>query len=118
MFGRFQMWMKSGQQKNTTQILMLVKGSASDTHANFNTLPPQYNKNVTVLKRSPVKFCGTQAGEEYIAQGEDQNNRRSQIEMTSTVIGNDRYIAMYLRPAAMTPDAQAESAIHSLCPVK
>jgi hypothetical protein len=118
MFGRFQMWMKSGAQKDSTQLLMLVKGNTSDTRADFNMVPPQYNKDVTVLRRGPVKMCGTQDGEQIIARGKDRNNKPSEIEMTTTVIGSDRYIAMYLRPQAMPADTQAESAIHSLCPVK
>jgi hypothetical protein len=112
------MWMKSGAQKDSTQLLMLVKGNTSDTRADFNMVPPQYNKDVTVLRRGPVKMCGTQDGEQIIARGKDRNNKPSEIEMTTTVIGSDRYIAMYLRPEAMPADTQAESAIHSLCPVK
>jgi hypothetical protein len=118
LFGRFQMWMKSGEQKDTTQILMLFKGDPSQTPASFKDLPPQYDKNVTMLKRGPVTMCGTQNGEQFIGQGEDKNHKRSRIEMTTTVIGNTRYVAMYLRPSSTPADAQAEAAIHSLCPVK
>jgi hypothetical protein len=117
-FGRFQMWIKSGQQRDAAQILMLVKGRASDIHADFTNLPPQYSQNVTVYKHGPVTMCGTQNGEQFVAQGEDKNRKREQIEMTTTVIGDDRYVAMYLRPMTTPADTQAETAIHSLCPLK
>ncbi|HLI94795.1 MAG TPA: hypothetical protein VKT72_01775 [Candidatus Baltobacteraceae bacterium] len=117
-FGHFQMWMKNGQQRDSAQILMLVKGSSSQTAANLTDLPPQYNRNMTMVKHGPVTMCGTQSGEQYTALGEGRDHKQMRIEMTTTVIGSDRYTAMYLRPAAMTPDAQAETAIHSLCPVK
>lgn len=118
MFGRFQMWIKSGQDKQLTQMVMLVKGDAASTHADFTNLPPQYSKNVKVMQHGNVTLCGSQQAEQYVAQGTDSNGKRSQIEMLSSVVGKDRYIAMYLRPATMTPDASAEAAIHSLCPLK
>lgn len=119
MFGRFQMWMKSGKQKDTTQLLMLVKGDAKNVKADLNDLPPQYNKDLKVLKQGHASMCGgTQPGEQLIAEGNDRNGKRSQIEMSSTVIGNNRYIAMYVRPSGMRPDSQAESALNSLCPAK
>jgi hypothetical protein len=117
MFGHFQMWMKSGRQKDTTQILMLIKGNPQNTHADFNALPPQYGgTDVKVLHRGSIKMCGTQPAEQFVAQGTDKNGKRAQIEMTSTLIGQDRYIAMYIRPLAVTADQQAETAIRSLCP--
>lgn len=119
MFGRFQMWMKSGQQKDTTQLLMLVKGDAKNTRGDLTNLPAQYNKNLKILKQEKTRMCGgTQPGEQVVAEGSDQNGKRSQVEMTSTVIGNDRYIAMYIRPVAIRPDPQAESALNALCPTK
>lgn len=119
MFGRFQMWMKNGKQKDSTQLLMLVKGDAKNTHGDLTNLPPQYSKDLKVIKQGKTSMCGgAQPGEQLVAQGTDQNGKRSQVEMTSTVIGNDRYIAMYIRPVDMHPDPQAESALNALCPTK
>lgn len=119
MFGHFQMWMKSGQQKDTTQVVMLVKGDPHSTGSVFSDVPAQYGGNdLKVVKRGNIKLCGTQPAQQFIAQGTDKNGKRSAVEMTSTVIGQDRYVALYIRPAAMPADTQAESAIHSLCPVK
>ncbi|HET9096501.1 MAG TPA: hypothetical protein VFN37_07550, partial [Candidatus Baltobacteraceae bacterium] len=82
MFGRFQMWMKNGQQKGSTQLLMLVKGDAKNTHGDLANLPPQYSKNLKVLKKGTVSMCGgTQPGEQLVAQGTDadRNGTRSEI---------------------------------------
>lgn len=119
MFGRFQMWMKSGKEKDTTQLLMLVKGDSSKVKADLNDLPPQYSSNLKVLKHGETKLCaGSQPAQELVAEGTDKQGKTSQVEMTSTVIGSDRYIAMYIRPLAMRPDPDAETAIHALCPTK
>lgn len=118
MFGRFQMWMKNTQEKNTTQMVMLVRGDANNMHADFNVLPPQYAKDVKVMQHGNVTLCGTQPAEQFVAQGTDNSGKRSQIEMFSSVIGKNRYLAMYLRPANAPADPSAEAAIHSLCPMK
>jgi hypothetical protein len=96
---------------------MLVKGDAKNTHSDFSAVPAQYSKDTNVVSRGSIKLCGTQQAEQFVAEGTDRNNQRSRIEMVSTVIGADRYIAMYIRPASMPADASAESAIHSLCPL-
>ncbi len=119
MFGRFQMWMKSGQDKNSTQILMLVKGDASNMRGDLTNLPPQYSSDLKFVKRGTTQLCGgTQTAEQLAAEGTGRNGRRSQVDMISDVIGTQRYIAMYIRPISMAPDPQAESAIHSLCATK
>lgn len=119
MFGRLQMWIKGSDKKDESpQMLMLVKGDAKDTHSDFSAIPSQYGKDMKVLKHGKTTLCGTQAAEEFAAQGSDKDGKREQIEMTTTVIGNDRYFAMYIRPVALAADPQAENAIHSLCPTK
>lgn len=117
MFGHMQAWMKSGDQKNTTQFVMLVKGNATTTHSDFNAIPEQYGKNANVIKRGNVKLCGSQPAEQMIADGTDRAGKRSRIEMVSTIIDKDRYVAMYIRPVTLPADASAEAAIHSLCPL-
>lgn len=118
MFGHLQAWVKSGDQKGSTQMVMLVKGNANSTHSGINEVPPQYSKNTNVIARTSVKLCGTQPAEQEIAEGTDRDGKKSHIEIISTVIDKDRYIAMYLRPATLPADPAAESAIHSLCPLR
>lgn len=119
MFGRFQLWMKPGQQKDSPQMLMLIKGDASKMHGDLTNLPPQYSSNLKIVKKGKTSLCGgSQEAEQLVAEGSDKNGKRSQVEMMSDVIGRDRYIAMYIRPIETSADPQAESAIHSLCPTK
>lgn len=119
MFGRFQIWMKSGQSKDSNQILMLIKGDPRHMHGDLTNLPPQYSSNLKVVKSGTTRLCGgTQQAQELVGEGTDKNGKRSAVEMTSDVIGADRYIAMYIHPLGVRPDPAAESAIHSLCPTK
>jgi hypothetical protein len=118
LFGRAQVWFKQGQDKNTSQFLVLIKGDAKTTHSDFNEVPPQYSKTTNVIQQGKIKMCGSQPGQQMIAEGTDKDGHKNRIEMTSTVIGADRYVAMYIRPVAVAADTQAESAIHSLCPMK
>jgi hypothetical protein len=117
MFGRFQAWVKPGKDKSGTQMVMLVKGDTK-TKPDFAVVPSQYSKDTHVISHGSTKLCGTQPAEQYIAEGTSKNEGTSRIEMISTVVGSDRYTAMYIRPAKMAPDQMAEAAIHSLCPLK
>ncbi len=116
--GRFQMWFKAGTDKSNGQFLMLVKTNASDKSMNFNEIESSTRtKDVKVVRQGPTRFCGTQPGEQYVAAGTDNKGRKMSVEMTDAVIGTDKYTAVYVRPAALAPDTQAETAIHSLCPI-
>ena len=119
MFGRFQLWMKSGGQKDAMQMVMLIKGNGSNAQIHdFNDVPPQYAKDIHVTKRDKITLCGDQPAEESIGEGTDKNGRRSVIQVISTKIGTDAYAAMYVRPQSSSADSQAEAALHSLCPAK
>jgi len=118
MFGRFQAWVKTGKDKSSTQMVMLVKGDANKTKPDFAIVPSQYSKDTHVISQGKTKLCGTQPAEQFIAEGTSKDEGTSRIEMISTVVGTDRYTAMYIRPAKMAPDKMAEAAIHSLCPLK
>ncbi|HET6894339.1 MAG TPA: hypothetical protein VFH72_03055 [Candidatus Baltobacteraceae bacterium] len=117
MFGRFQAWVKTGKDKSSTQMVMLVKGDANKTKPDFAIVPSEYSKDTHVISHGSTKLCGTQPAEQFIAEGTSKDGP-SRIEMISTVVGTDRYTAMYIRPAKMAPDKMAEAAIHSLCPLK
>jgi hypothetical protein len=115
--GRVQMWMKTGKSKDQMQFLMLVKGNPNKMNANFSDVPSNVATNMKNTSHSDVKFCGTQPGQEFRATGTDKEGKRSDIDMTTAIIGKDRYVAMYIRPVVDPVDPQAETAIHSLCPI-
>jgi len=114
--GRAQVWFKSGKGKGQMQLLMLMKMDPNKTDFNTITSSSQ-TKDLKQVSKKNVKFCGTQAGQEYAAVGTGNNGEKTNVEVTTTRIGNDQYAAIYVRPASLTPDRQAETAIHSLCPV-
>lgn len=116
--GRFQMWFKPGSKKGNGQFLLLVKANAKDKSTDFNQIETStQTKDVKVLSHGPAKFCGTQAGEQYRAEGTDSQGIKMSVDMTSATIGDDKYVAVYVHPASMAADRQAETAIHSLCPL-
>ena len=116
-FGRAQIWIKGGKDKNSSQFLMLIKGDPKNTHANFEDVPQNVAKDMKVISHGDTKLCGSQPAQEFRGEGTDRDGQRSMVEMTSTVIDNSRYVAMYIYPVNLHPDAEAETAIHSLCPV-
>jgi hypothetical protein len=119
MFGHLQMWMKNGRQKDSMQMVMLVKGNVNkDGNEDLSMVPPQYSKDMKTVQKGDTKLCGKQPAQQMIAEGTDKDGKHTRVEVISTVIGTDRYIAMYIRPSAMPADPMAESAIHSLCPLK
>lgn len=118
MFGRLQMWMKGSKNKgDVPQILMLIKGDKNNMKADFTDVPPQYSKNTKIIKQGSTKICGgSQQADQFIGEGTSNDGKKTEIEMISTVIGKDRYLAMYIRPQSVSADKDAETAIHSLCP--
>jgi len=118
MFGRFQMWM-TGSGQADRQIVMLIRGDRNTTTTESITLAG--SNNVRDLKRESIKLCGSQAADHFTATAEHRTNNKSvreTIEGVTTTIGASKYIAFYMRPANVQADAQAEAAIHSLCPQK
>ena len=117
MFGRIQAWVKPNKDKSGMQMVMLVKGDASKKAPDVAIVPSEYSKDIHIISRGSTKLCGTQPAEQSVAEGTSKDGP-SRIETISTVVGTDRYTAMYIRPAKMAPDKMAEAAIHSLCPLK
>lgn len=120
MFGRMQMWM-TGSGSSDRQILMVVRGDrntrASDV--SMRTSPFGGAQGMRDVKRDTITLCGNQRAEHFTGRGEGGNgaNRTEQrIEGVVTTIGDAKYFALYIRPAALPADAQAENALHSLCP--
>jgi hypothetical protein len=118
MFGRFQMWI-AGSGESDRQFVMLIRGDQGTTVTESEALSG--TRGMQDLKRDAIVLCGSQHAEHFTATGEHQTNNktvRQAIEGVMTSIGPSKYIAFYMRPASMQPDAQAEAAIHSLCPLK
>jgi hypothetical protein len=64
------------------------------------------------MKRRADHFTGS-------GEGGTGSNRVPQIvEGVLMPIGDSKYLATYIRPEHLKPDAQAEGALRTLCPLK
>jgi len=118
MLGRFQMWI-TGANDNDRQMVILVRGDQNMQVENSQMAAG--TRGMHDIKRSTVTLCGSQSADYFTARGEGGNgSKRVQeaIEGVSASIAGSKYAALYIRPAGMKPDAQAETALHSLCPLK
>lgn len=118
MFGRFQMWM-TGTSDTDRQIVMLIRGDRNTTFSQSQTFSGA--RDMRDIKHDSITLCGSQKADHFSAEGEHTTNSkttRETFEGIMTSIGNSKYMAFYMRPAGVQPDAQAEAAIRSLCPLK
>ena len=115
--GRFQMWIKqSSDKKDDAQMLFLVRGQNVKT-MDFKSLP-QAGTNVRDLKQSAIKICGNRPAQYMSGVSTSAKNGDMAIEMISAPVGDESYLAVYMRPKALPADVQAETAIRSLCMAK
>jgi hypothetical protein len=120
MFGRMQLWM-TGTSASDRQILMIVRGDKNMKTSDIrsSSSPLGGTEGMRNVKEKMVTLCGSQRANYFTAQGEggNGNNRvRQQIEGMSTTIGDSKYFALYIRPASLKADSQAENSLYSLCP--
>jgi hypothetical protein len=116
--GRFQMWFKQGAGKNNqqTQMIFLVRGQTANTF-DFKQIP-QAGTSISNQKSSSIKICGNQRAQYITAVGTGNKGGDESVEMVSAPVGGQSYLAMYIRPQAIKPDPEAETAIRSLCVAK
>ena len=116
LMGRFQMWMKQGADKNKAELVMLVRGQSADT-MDFKQIP-QAGTSIRNQKLSTIKICGNQRAQYVSAVGTGKNGGDESLEMVSAPVGDQSFLAMYIRPVGTKPDPAAEAAIRSLCMAK
>lgn len=118
MFGRLQMWVKPAKAKGEIpELIILAKGDPKTLKGDFSDVPPQYAKDVKVLKQGQTKICNaSQQADQFIGEGSDKGGTKTEIETISTTIDKERYVATYIRPESLKAAKEAEAAIHSLCP--
>jgi hypothetical protein len=117
MFGRFQMWI-AGSSEADRQVVMLVRG---DQNTTSESAALSGERDMHDVKHDKIVLCGSQPADHFTATGERRTNTktvREAVEGITASIGTSKYIALYMRPAGMQADAQAETALHSLCPLK
>jgi hypothetical protein len=120
MFG-FQMWLKD-PKNGSKDVLVLIKvaekpGTDKKLTATSSLSDLNY-KNAKVKRVAEITICGDQKAQYFEAVGADKSGEPSAVEVITTAYGDQRYVAIYSRPSTGQPDAQAETAIHSLCQKK
>lgn len=116
MFGRFQMWI-TGSNAADRQMVMLVRGDQTMRMEDWQSFSG--TRGMRAFKRSGIVLCGSQHADYFVGRGEGTNGgQRVQqtVEGVTTTIGSSKYVALYIRPVSMREDAQAEAALHSICP--
>ncbi len=116
MFGRFQMWI-NGSGQNDRQFVILVRGDQNMRLEDSQNISG--TERMRDFKRNNITLCGSQKGEHFVGRGDSRSGStrvQETVEGVTTTIGDSKYAAMYIRPTAMRPDPQAQSALRSLCP--
>ena len=85
---------------------------------NLKTLPQAGIGTLKAQKSSTITICGSTRAQYLTAVGTGRSGDDQTMEMVSTPVGNQSYLAMYIRPHADKADPDAEAAIRSLCPEK
>ena len=120
--GRTQIWVKNSTGNKThNSVLILAKGVGSSSDL-FNNPGITSGGRLHVDKDDHVTICGNQAAEHITGSGTyttsgtaGKSDVRAAMDAYVTTVHGERYLAMYMHPAAEPPDPQAETAIASLC---
>ena len=115
-FGRMQVWFKASNSKQP-EMVFLIRDKNADT-INFKQVPQFGTASVSNFKKSSITICGNTRAQYVTAVASDAKNGSQSLEMISAPVGDQSYLAMYIRPQAMKADPAAEAAIRSLCIAK
>jgi hypothetical protein len=116
-FGHMQMWFKKASDNKQDQMLMLVRGQNASS-IDLKTVPQAGVGAIKSQKITTITICGNTRAQYLSAIGTGHNGQNQTMEMVSTPVGNQSYLAMYIRPQTDKPDPDAEAAMRSLCAAK
>ena len=116
-FGHMAMWFKKGADSKHDHVLILVRGQSAST-IDLKTMPQAGFGNIKGEKQSTISICGNQRAQYLVASATGKGGENETMEMVSTPVGDQSYIAIYVRPQADKPDRDAEAAIRSICAAK
>lgn len=114
--GRMQAWMKKARDNKQDEMVMLIRGS--NANIDLRTIPQVGSSAMSMTKQSTITICGNQKAQFASGTGTGHSGEKERMEMVSATVGQDGYVAMYLRPQSDPADPAAETAIRSLCPAK
>jgi hypothetical protein len=73
-------------------------------------------KSATVERRESILICDRQPATYMEARGTSSRGEESRVEMVMTNLRGNTYFALYVRPAAASPNPMAKAALRELCP--
>jgi hypothetical protein len=114
--GRMQLWMKKARDNKQDEMVMLVRGSNADI--DLRNIPQVGVGAVSMAKQSTITICGNRKAQFLSGSGSGHGGQKETMEMVSATVGQDGYVAMYIRPQSDPAAPEAEAAIRSLCPAK
>ncbi len=71
-------------------------------------------KDLRVQRRRAIEICGNQPATYVQAQGSSAKGDENVDMVMATVLGTS-YIALYVRPVGIAPNARAQAALRELC---
>jgi len=116
-FGHMQMWFKKAADNKQDQMLMLIRGQNASS-IDLKSVPQAGVGQLKSQKLTTITICRNTRAQYLSAIGTGHNGQNQAMEMISTPVGNQSYLAMYIRPQADKADPEAEAAIRSLCAAK
>lgn len=111
--GRMQAWMRKARDNKQDEMVMLIRGS--NANIDLRNIPQAGMGQMTRVKQSTITICGNQKGQMVSGVGSGHSGQKETLEMVSATVGQDGYVAMYIRPQSDPADPAAEIAIRSLC---
>jgi hypothetical protein len=116
-FGHLQMWTKKASDNKQVDMLMLIRGQTTAT-MDLKTLPQSGMGAIKAQKTSTITICGNRRAQYLSAIGTGHGGQTQTMEMVSAPVGDQSFLAMYIRPKTDPADPAAETAIRSLCAAK
>lgn len=116
-FGHLQMWTKKASGNKQNEMLMLIRGQTTST-MDLKTLPQTGMGAIKAQKESAIMICGNRRAQYLSAIGSGHGGQAQTMEMVSAPVGDQSFLALYIRPQSDRADPAAETAIRSLCAAK
>lgn len=114
--GRMQFWTKKSPDNKQDEMLLLIRGS--NTNIDLKSIPQAGVGAITTEKQTTIAICGNRKAQFLSGTGSGHSGQKQTMEMVSATVGQEGYLAMYIRPQSAPADPAAETAIRSLCPAK
>ena len=108
--------MKKARDNKQDEMVFLVRGS--NANIDLRNIPQAGMGQISMAKQSTITICGNQKAQLLSGVGTGHSGEKQRLEMVSATVGQDSFVAMYLRPQSDPADPAAETAIRSLCPAK